>query len=113
MTETQAAHLVPEISSRGLKYLPLIEGDRGGYARVYESSAALGPHVWLQVVVPGDEMAAIEAEKATLHLTVEDAQRLSEQLAFIAANHYQVSPAADDHTEVMGRESDGPERPSR
>ena len=83
-------HLTPKQSNRGFAHLPAIPGAYGGEAKVYESSAASGPHLWLCVTEP------TEANKpggpfveATLHLTVENAAKLAEQIQYLIANHYQ------------------------
>jgi hypothetical protein len=77
MTKTPD-HLVATSTDRGFKHLPPIAGSYGGQVRVYESSAATHPYIWLNV------------DEATLHLTVEDATKLAEQLAYLVKNHYQV-----------------------
>lgn len=84
-------HLTAVRSNRGFDSLPGIPGAYGGEARVYESSAASGPHLWLHVEVPADlnEPAGPTVE-ATLHLTAEDAVKLSEQLRFLVDTHYQL-----------------------
>jgi hypothetical protein len=74
-----ADHLTVTTSDRGFRYLPVIRGEYGDeWVRVYESSAASGPHVWLRV-----------REDEPVHLTVENAVKLAEQLQFLVANHYQ------------------------
>lgn len=83
-------HLQVERSDRGFSHLPPIPGAYGGAAQAYESSAASGPHVWLQVVVPADLNQPDGPEiDATLHLTADNAVKLAEQLQQLVANHYQ------------------------
>jgi hypothetical protein len=81
-------HLQAVKSDRGFSRLPEIPGAYGGMVRVYESSAASAPHLWLQVDIPAGVTHA-EREKATIHLAVEDALKLAEQLQHLVANHYQ------------------------
>lgn len=88
---TDDAHLTPHISDRGFKYMPEIHGTyastHGDYIRVYESSAADAPHVWLNV---SSELAdKIAGGGATLHLTTDDALKLADQLQFLVTHHYQ------------------------
>ncbi len=83
-------HLQAEQSDRGFSRLPEIPGAYGGHVRVYESSAARSPHIWLQVDIPADDAGHSEREKATMHLTAENAIKLAEQLQYLVANHYQV-----------------------
>jgi hypothetical protein len=83
-------HLTPIFTDRGFRHLPPIPGAYGGAAQAYESSAASGPHVWLQVVVPADLNSPNgPTVDATLHLTAENAVHLAEQLQHLVANHYQ------------------------
>lgn len=81
-------HLQPQRSDRGFSRLPEIPGAYGGTVRVYESSKASGPHIWLQVDLPA-EAGRSEREKATIHLSAEDATKLAEQIQYLVANHYQ------------------------
>ncbi len=62
--------------------MPPLDGEYGGTVQAYESSAAGGPHVWLK-------LQSEEDGKATLHLTAENAWRLSEQLQKLVREHYQ------------------------
>lgn len=81
------AHLVPTRSDRGFIHLPKLPGAYGGDVRVYESSAASSPHIWLSA---GDREIDI-----TLHLTLETAQQLIEQAQWLLANHYQIKDRTD------------------
>lgn len=87
---THAEHLIPVHSPRGFARLPPIPSEYGGQARAYESSAALAPHIWLNVECPASlnepEGPTIEA---VMHMTVENARKLGEQLIHLADNHYQ------------------------
>lgn len=55
--------------------------------RVYESSAAMGPHIWLSMAVP--EWMSRSAGDPAVHLTVEDALKLADQLRYLVEHHYQ------------------------
>ncbi|HEY3559695.1 MAG TPA: hypothetical protein VGL05_19635 [Kribbella sp.] len=79
---TPAEHLSARTTDRGFDHYPTIPGAYGGEASVYESSAASGPHVWLNVT------------ESPLHLTAENATKLAEQLLALVANHYQNDGAA-------------------
>lgn len=58
---------------------------RGGFTTVYESSAAGGPHIWLNVA-SGDCYGGTEG---TAHLTLDQARQVPDQLNWLADNHYQ------------------------
>lgn len=75
------SHLNVSTSDRGFDHLPPIEGAYGGQVRVYESSSAEGPHIWLN--------AKDSTDDATLHLTAADAVKLAEQIMFLIKHHYQ------------------------
>jgi hypothetical protein len=89
-------HLTVVKSDRGFSRLPLIPGDYGGDAQVYESSSAEGPHLWLKVTEPED-LNAHAAGKDTpmkechLHLPLENAAKLRDQLTWLIDNHYHES----------------------
>lgn len=69
------------LSERGFAQHDRIPGAYGGFVRVYESSAASAPHVWVHVVD--------KACGAVLHLTVENARQLAADLTDLCDNHYQ------------------------
>lgn len=80
--EGVAGHLEFTTTSRGFDHMPLIAGEYGGFVSVYESSAALSPHIWLRAQSErGDEV--------TLHLTADNARKLAEQIAYLVRHHYQ------------------------
>jgi hypothetical protein len=84
------AHLDVTQSSRGFDHLPPIPSEYGGIVRVYVSSAATGPSVWLCAVAPVDlNDPTGPAVDATMHLTAEDAWHLAEQLMTLVRDHYQ------------------------
>lgn len=81
----------PMISARGFWHLPSILGSYGGKVRVYESSAAFHPHLWIQITEPDDlnqhgRCMATDSEclcafhEATSHLSIENAIALRDQL---------------------------------
>lgn len=79
-----------KLSPRGFKYLPEIYDEDGGEVSVNESSAAGGPHIWLNVTAPSSLNApGIRGTEVSLHLTIESAQQLAEQIMFLVKNHYQ------------------------
>ncbi len=82
---TTPAHLTPEPSGdRGFKRLPPItDSYRSTSVRVYESSAAEDPRLWL-TVTPPDATTEVFA-----HLTADDAWRLKEQIEWLLEHHYQ------------------------
>jgi len=83
-------HLVAITTDRGFLHMPPVLGTYGGAVRVYESSAACGPHLWLDVTVPTNpDNPQGPTTSATIHLTVDDAQRLAEQILFLVNHHYQ------------------------
>lgn len=84
-----AEHLQPKQSGRGFAAMPDIPGEYGGYVKVYESSAALAPHLWLKVVSPVDANEPLgPMDEAVLHMTAENAWRLAEQLQTMVREHY-------------------------
>lgn len=77
-------------SDRGFNRMTSIPSEYGGHVEVYESSAAKGPHIWLRAEAPvnlnnpqGDKV------DAPIHLTLENARKLAEQLIWLCDNHYQ------------------------
>lgn len=103
MTDSTPEHLTPTVSDRGFSSLPAIPDTYGGEARVYESSAASAPHLWLAVTQPANYNAPGGPKtSASLHYLIEDAVKLAEQILFIAGHHYQRSGAvaADELTAI-------------
>lgn len=80
----------PHTTARGFDYLQPVPSAYGGQGTVSESSAASGPHLWLDVECPANlnepEGPTVEA---ILHLTAEHAWRLAEQLMTLVRDHYQ------------------------
>jgi hypothetical protein len=75
-------HLEPNASERGFIALPALAAAYGGEIKVYESSAATGPHLWIKSVDEGGQAVA-------LHVTAETAWRFAEQIVTAVRNHYQ------------------------
>ena len=82
----------PTFSDRGFAQMPEIPSEYGGSVRVYESSAAMGPHIWLEAKAPEDlnhpDGPMVEAP---IHLTLDNAKLLRDQLTVLIDNHYQVA----------------------
>lgn len=74
-------HLAETVSDRGLRYLPPIPatyaGRKDGEVEVHESSASEEPAVWLTVT-------AGSGASQSVHLHIDDAHRLAEQLTALA-----------------------------
>lgn len=77
-------HLTPIFSERGFRQFPAITDAYGGTIRVYESSAAESPHLWLNVTA-----FAGFTDKGTAHLTIDQARQIADQLNWFADHHYQ------------------------
>jgi len=85
-------HLQYETSERGFMSLPAIPSSYGGTVNVYESSNAEHPHIWLNAVAPKNlNNPSGDTLTAPIHLTVENAKALAEQLLFLVDEHYQGS----------------------
>ena len=80
----------PSYSDRGFAHMPAVPSEYGGDVRVYESSAAMGPHIWLTATAP---VSLNEPDgptvKAPIHLTLANAVVLRDQLTYLINNHYQ------------------------
>lgn len=85
-TPSEPAHLRREHSPRGFgSYPPILDTYQAVRVRVYESSAADGPHIWiaLDALTPGVE------EHRAAHLPREQATQLAEQIEHACEHHYQ------------------------
>lgn len=83
-------HLNATTSGRGFDFFADIPSEYGGHVSVSESSAADGPHIWLRAEAPVNlNDPDGPTVKAPLHLTAENAWRLSEQLQKLVREHYQ------------------------
>lgn len=86
----EQAHMQATITSRGFVHMPPISCAYGGDVRVYESSAASAPHIWVlarQLSDMNDDRS--ELIESAVHLTLESAQQLRDQLNYLIDNHYQ------------------------
>jgi hypothetical protein len=84
-------HLTGERSDRGFLHMPALNDSYGANAvRVFESSSAIGPHLWLRVRDGGDTPVA--------HLTAEQAWQLKEQIEYLLEHHYQGDARPKDQT---------------
>jgi hypothetical protein len=81
------AHLKIYTTPRGLARMPTISGSSSGIIRVYESSAASEPRIWLQI---------INDDSVHIHLTAEAAWKLAEQIMHLVKNHYQGDATPED-----------------
>lgn len=101
-------HMRLTLSNRGFKHMPAIDVAYGGRVSVYESSAADGPHYWLNVVTkksPG--LPHSETIQSTAHVAIDQLRQLAEQIDFMLAHHYQV-----EYTDVdSGKDASVIERP--
>lgn len=78
------AHLRFSTSERGLKYMPTIYGEGVSLVRVYESSLAEEPRIWVYVEDRAGERIA------QAHMSLDEARQLAEQLVVLVENHYQI-----------------------
>lgn len=93
MTEVPE-HLRPKVGGdRGFLHMPPIPSTYGGYVRVYESSNASGPHLWVTV---HEKMVGGVPVGAFAHLTVEGAVLLAQQIIYLAEHHYQLKGGKHD-----------------
>lgn len=76
-------------SDRGFKHLEEIVCSYGSGVRVYESSAASQPYIWLRVE-QGKHGSSLGEATAVAHLTLEQAIDLCGQLEWIIDHHYNV-----------------------
>lgn len=89
--ETQAKDLGIEHTDRGFLHGSDIPSEYGGCIRAYESSAASGPHLWVHAECPENlNRPEGPVTSATVHLTLENATRLRDQLTYLIEHHYQV-----------------------
>lgn len=87
-------HLRPVRTDRGFSHLPSIAGFHAGQpagsVRVFESSAATGPHVWIGAEQPEDRNnPAGPTFEAVVHMPLDRAVQFAEQIMWLAGHHYQ------------------------
>jgi len=73
-------------SDRGFAHLPSITCSYGSKVKVYESSAAESPHIWV-AIESGPQLQDLPGE-AHAHLSLEDAKMLCDQITWMIENHY-------------------------
>lgn len=80
-----------ETTDRGFKHLRPITGTMGGRTRVYESSNALRPCIWIATNELDDLCGPPDGPThvARNELTLESAEQLRDQLDWLITNHYQ------------------------
>ena len=91
-TSPPAPHLEELYSVRGFRYYPAITGTYEDAVRVYESSAASGPHVWIAVEIFGSD------ERLAAHLSVEQAVKFAAQILNCVEGHYQLQETEENST---------------
>lgn len=90
--DTVPAYLQPTVTSRGFKHMPELNVDYGSTVRLYESSAANAPHVWLSVTAPANPAAPEQPRvTTTAHMHINDLEALRDQIDYLLENHYQLS----------------------
>lgn len=80
-----------EVTDRGFKRLMPIGGTMGGRIRVYESSNAMRPCVWVATDELDDLSGPVDGPVHTsrIELAIEDIVVLRDQLDWMVRNHYQ------------------------
>jgi len=76
-----------ETSDRGFKHYPLIRTSYGHLLRVYESSAAFEPHLWL--AVDAKDTSNGDDGEMHVHLAEQEARELRDLLDWALEHHYQ------------------------
>lgn len=81
----------PTITHRGFQHMDPVPSTHSGHVKVYESSAAVSPHIWVNVECPANlNEPTGPTTRATAHLTLENAAILRDQLTYLIDNHYQM-----------------------
>jgi hypothetical protein len=100
--ETASDHLTPVMTDRGFQHMPKVQAVHGGQpsgtVQVYESSAASGPYIWLEVI----EQEGHEVKMALAHLPLDEAVKLRQQLSYLTTNHYQLGGVVGSPAEWGG-----------
>ena len=74
----------PTTSDRGFRAFGPVTTAHGDTVQITESSAANGPHLWLNTINGSD------GDNVTAHLTLAAAEQIRDQLTWFLENHYQV-----------------------
>lgn len=91
----------PDKSGRGFAHYNAVPGEYGGGVRVYESSAMSAPHIWLAATCPSNMNDPTSPPvEAVVHLTLENAQIVRDQLTHLIENHYQVPRPTSDRAVI-------------
>lgn len=78
-----------EYTDRGFAHYTPIATQYGHVVRVYESSSAWQPSLWLKIELK-EKVGGIDPEEATAHLSLDQARELRDQLDHLITNHYQL-----------------------
>lgn len=80
-------------TDRGFKHYEPIKTDYGHEIRVYESSAATRPCIWLSVELTEEEShgSGIAPCEARAHMTIEQAEMVRNAIDAAIKDHYQLS----------------------
>lgn len=82
-----------ELSDRGFKHYEPTVTDYGHVVRIYESSAATRPCLWLAVELTAEDArkagSNIEPSAAHAHMTLKQAEEIHAKLGAAIHNHYQ------------------------
>lgn len=85
---TDPTHLRPTVSDRGFRHMPPVVGTYDSTVKLYESSAADGPHVWL-MITSTDRRYDDCNSSLTAHLELTELVKLGEQIEWMKTHHYQ------------------------
>ena len=61
-------------------HLNPVKTDYGSFVKIYESSAAEEPHIWLRITQPPAHPGALPEAEAVAHMSMEQAQAIHAQL---------------------------------
>lgn len=91
-----------EVTDRGFKHYKPIATHYGHVVRVYESSKAFSPCLWLSV--DGSEAITDPKEQVKAHMTLAQAERLRDTLDAAISQHYQQGDGFRDVGKRVGDE---------
>ena len=89
MPQSQHDPTAFEMTDRGFKHFTPIATDYGHVVRVYESSAAESPHLWLAIDATDSALRGDKGIQTAAHLSLEQAEALRDSLTVAIATHYQ------------------------